>query len=157
MIASALVGLALCAALVLTLRMRTAGDDAPPILAFVLLAAALGRAVEVSSRPSVIHATPARGYLDVVWEVLVSMVFGVALYVMLQAQVLQGSLFPAFSATDWPYGDMLSFMNEVKPVTNADAAKAVFWSFIAGFSAKFAPSLLHRASNDGEADGSASG
>ena len=63
---------------------------------------------------------------------------------------MQGSLFPVFAASDAIYTNMVDFMKNVKPVSNLDTGKAIFWSFIAGYSAKFAPRLLHRATDDVE-------
>ena len=123
---------------------RSPTDRAPPIILFVLLAAAIGRGVDLASQAL---ATPAlmttrSQYLDLGWNLLASMVFAVVIYLMFQGGIIEGALFPRFDANEVGYDDMLDYMNAVKPKTNSDTAKVLFWSFITGYSAKFVPNLL---------------
>jgi hypothetical protein len=130
-------------------------DRAPSIILFVLLSAAVGRGVDVASQISMRPAEPgARApYLDVVWNLLASMVFAVIIYLMFQGRIIQGALFPQFTADKNDYENMLKYMSDVKPATNGDVAKALFWSFVTGYSAKFVPNLLLNVTSRTAADG----
>ncbi len=124
--------------------------NAPPILLFVLLAALLGRGIEITSRhpPAVADAHDLKAYVDLAWELLVSMIFALVIYLMFQGRILQGSLFPQFSSAGDKYTNMYDYMRNMRPATNVDTAKALFWAFVAGYSAKFVPRLLSGVSKD---------
>lgn len=57
--------------------------------------------------------------------------------------VLGGELFPAFTTAE-KYEGVQAFFLSAKPATNADAAKAVFWGFVAGFSERFVPNVIDK-------------
>jgi hypothetical protein len=57
--------------------------------------------------------------------------------------VLGGELFPEFD-TAGGYTDIQDLLTGAKPKTNADAAKAIFWGFVAGFSEKFVPNVIDK-------------
>src|SRR5262245_43246346 len=127
----------------------------PSIILFVLLSAAVGRGVDVASQ---ISARPAESsvfssFFDLAWNLLASMVFAVIIYLMFQGRIIQGALFPQFSAEKNDYETMLKCMSDVKPATNGDVAKALFWSFVTGYSAKFVPNLLLNVTSKSAADG----
>src|SRR5262245_29082306 len=88
----------LCALTLLVALVWVAGtwDGKPPIILFILLAAALGRGVQVSMR-KVELAEPILNPLgDVLFELLVAMLFGAVIYLMFQGNILSGELFPSF-------------------------------------------------------------
>jgi hypothetical protein len=144
----------LCALTLLVTLVWVAGtwDGSPPIILFILLAAALGRGVQVSTRKAESLAEPILNPLgDILWELLVAMLFGAVIYLMFQGNILSGELFPSFRSATQRYDNMLEYMQRVKPSTNADTAKALFWAFIAGYSTRFVPGLL-RAKGGDDAD-----
>lgn len=127
----------------------------PSIILFVLLSAAVGRGVDVASQISNRdpQSSALSSFFDLAWNLLASMVFAVIIYLMFQGRIIQGALFPQFIADKNDYENMLKYMSDVKPATNGDVAKALFWSFVTGYSAKFVPNLLLNVTSKSAADG----
>jgi hypothetical protein len=72
-------------------------------------------------------------------------VFGVIIYILFITNLVNGSYFPNIS----PIGDtifvnlsMFDYFDKVTPYTYIDSAKAIIWSFMAGFSEKLVPNML---------------
>jgi hypothetical protein len=82
---------------------------------------------------------------------LVGAIGAVVLYLVFASGLLKGDLFPLFelSAVNARDGSFRNFVANWQPRLPADYAKALVWSFIAGFSERFVPDLLERfASNE---------
>ena len=77
---------------------------------------------------------------------LVGTIAGVALYLIFASGLVRGDLFPQFhlSPVSPRPDDFQNFVTNWQPVAPADYAKALVWSFIAGFSERFVPDLLER-------------
>ena len=58
--------------------------------------------------------------------------------------MISGESFPKFSGTDLIYRDMATWALDVDPETNADMAKILLWSFVAGYSEKLVPSMVSK-------------
>jgi hypothetical protein len=56
--------------------------------------------------------------------------------------VISGELFPKFDGTNWSYRDMVRWALDIDPKTNADMAKMLIWSFVAGYSEKVVPNMV---------------
>jgi len=69
--------------------------------------------------------------------------FAALLYCVFLAGILQGEFFPAFGCADQEFLDYASF-STCNPATNADAAMALVWGFVAGFAERFVPNVLDR-------------
>ena len=69
--------------------------------------------------------------------------FAALLYSIFLAGILQGEFFPAFECAGEPFTDYAAF-STCNPTTNADAAMALVWGFIAGFGERFVPNVLDR-------------
>ena len=88
-------------------------------------------------------------------------IFSLVLYLGFLSSIVEGPLFPhfagpAFSQPIPSTQDVAAFFDRTYPAAGSDLAKLLFWSFIAGFSARFVPQILDRAqtrdakgSNDG--------
>jgi hypothetical protein len=72
-------------------------------------------------------------------------VFGVIFYLTLLSGVVQGDLFPSFEGLNDEYSSLFDMFHNTTPSENHDAAKAVFWGFLAGFSERFVPNILDKA------------
>ena len=70
-------------------------------------------------------------------------VFAVLLYNVFMAGLVQGEVFPAFACGADAFTDYRAF-SSCNPATNADAAMAIVWGFIAGFAERFVPNVLDR-------------
>lgn len=57
--------------------------------------------------------------------------------------MLQGPMFPAFIGSGANYANLGSVF-QITPATSLDAAKALLWAFVAGFSEKLIPNILDR-------------
>lgn len=87
---------------------------------------------------------------------IVAGLLGWICYAFFLTEMLQGPLFPNFTGKDIKYTDLSSvFM--IKPDQSLDAAKALLWAFVAGFSEKLIPNILDKlalqaenASSDGQ-------
>lgn len=87
----------------------------------------------------------------VIYSMIPSLVGGiaaVALYLIFAARLIEGGLFPSFAADQTPASPALDefkdFVANWQPRSNPDYAKALVWSFIAGFSERFVPDILER-------------
>lgn len=81
-------------------------------------------------------------------------IFALVLYVLFLSGLIEGHLFPHFYIPD--FGDKPStdnikaFLTETYPSQGSDLAKLIFWSFVAGFSERFVPQVIHRVVNTGD-------
>lgn len=77
---------------------------------------------------------------------LVSGALGFVCYGLLMtgvpASVLQAELLPAFACLGDPFTGIVEMMECVRPVSNADGAKALFWAFVGGFFEYLVPNIL---------------
>ena len=69
-------------------------------------------------------------------------ILGFVAYGLFLSGLIQGSLFPEFKNTSEPYGGLGALLLGLAPKTNIDAAKAILWGFIAGFSERFVPNII---------------
>lgn len=138
-----------------TYRQATSGvEDGPgPIAVFVGLAAILGSAINQPFRDDNADGSsePSHPALYFLWKCAVAMAFAFLLYLVFMGGLLSGGLFPEFPSRTNPFGSIDGFVLEVKPGSNADFAKLLVWSFVAGFSEKFVPNLI--AKLEGQASG----
>lgn len=77
--------------------------------------------------------------------------FATLLYRIFLAGILQGEFFPAFACADQPFTDYGAF-STCNPATNADAAMALVWGFVARFAELFVPNVLDRLLGRPDAD-----
>jgi hypothetical protein len=77
---------------------------------------------------------------------LVGAIGAVVLYMIFASGLVKGDLFPAFemSPVDQKQDAFQNFIANWQPSGPIDYAKALVWSFIAGFSERFVPDLLDR-------------
>jgi hypothetical protein len=97
------------------------------------------------------RAVPVRLAVAQTWlSPIIGGTFAALLYCVFLAGLLQGEFFPGFACGDAPFTDYSTF-STCNPTTNADAAMALVWGFVAGFAERFVPNVLDRFI--GEADG----
>ena len=63
------------------------------------------------------------------------------------AEIVTGTLFPDFKNSEGAYTGVRDFLTSLSPNTNVDAAKALVWAFIAGFSERLVPNVLDTLGN----------
>ena len=72
-------------------------------------------------------------------------VFAIVLYLIFMSGLVNGALFPAFQSADQKsFTTFRDFAALSMPATNADMAKAIVWSFIAGFSEGLVPNFISK-------------
>lgn len=77
-------------------------------------------------------------------------VFAIVLYGIFMSGLVQGALFPAFQETGAAFDLYPRFTELVRPATHADMAKALVWSFVAGFSEGLVPNFISKLTKDAE-------
>lgn len=78
-----------------------------------------------------------------IWvSLFLSGILGFVAYGLFLSGLLQGALFPQFANLESNYGGLTDLLMQVAPKSNLDAAKALFWAFVAGFSERFVPNVL---------------
>lgn len=144
----------------LFLTLRHDPDWGGPALAiFLMTAGALGGALDLTIRANELITGHRKWDLivNVVWKILASMIFAILVYITFAAELIQGSLFPMFTTSKEGYTNMRGLMDTLKPATQCDAAKAIVWAFIAGYSERFVPTILgglQKSGNSGPDQGS---
>jgi hypothetical protein len=77
-------------------------------------------------------------------------VFAIILYGIFMSGLVEGSLFPKFQSVDESFNTFRSFADLTMPGTNSDMAKALVWSFIAGFSEGLVPNFISKITKDAD-------
>lgn len=80
---------------------------------------------------------------------IIGALFAFVLYGVFASGLLQGALFPNFTDSE-PFKNLVEFAKTVIPATNADAAKAVFWAFVAGFAEGFVPNFIDKVAKEAD-------
>ncbi len=122
----------------------TARGDIPLTLAIFLIGAGGG---VISTYFRLKNIAPEHLETNAILQIYVSPVvaglLGWVSYAFFLTGMLQGPLFPAFTGADAAYTDLGSIFH-ITPATSLDAAKALLWAFVAGFSEKLIPNILDR-------------
>lgn len=143
----------ICVASMGTLLLLSTAGRSVAITSLVFCAGTLGAVANNYKRFLQIPSSDARapGLLDsrlvtvqIYLSPLIGGVFAVVLYAVFMSGILGGVLFPSFPNVDEKYTDVTTFLTTTQPERNLDAAKALLWSFLAGFSEKFVPNILDK-------------
>jgi energy-converting hydrogenase Eha subunit C len=120
------------------------GADVPLTLAIFLTGAGGG---VISTYFRLKDVAPSRVTTNAIIQIyitpIVAGLLGWICYAFFLTGMLQGSLFPEFTGTDQPYANFGSIF-DINPKTTIDAAKALLWAFVAGFSEKLIPNILDK-------------
>lgn len=76
-------------------------------------------------------------------------IFALVLMVMFIGNIIQGNLFPDYK--EFKISDVDTFktwLTSAYPLSGADVAKLLFWSFVAGFSERFVPQIIRRTAEE---------
>ena len=75
-------------------------------------------------------------------------IFSLVLMFMFIGNIIQGSLFPEYPDIEIKtISDFYYWVKNGHPVSGEDVSKLLFWSFIAGFSERFVPQVIMKATN----------
>ena len=85
-----------------------------------------------------------RAIVQVYVSPVVAGIFAWVLYGLFVTEIIKGPLFPEFRGTASEYDSVKQVFTEVMPVRTLDAAKALLWAFVAGFSEKMVPNILDK-------------
>ncbi len=102
------------------------------------------RLSKIASRAKALETDLTRPNITLqIWvSLFLSGILGFVAYGLFLSGMLQGELFPRFNGLDGEYKDLTQLLRMVLPKTNLDAAKALIWAFVAGFSERFVPNVL---------------
>lgn len=93
-----------------------------------------------------------RAIVQVYVSPIVAGILAWVLYGLFVTEIIKGPLFPEFRGTTSEYHSVRQVFTEVGPIQTLDAAKALLWAFVAGFSEKMVPNILDKlAKKDAEA------
>ncbi len=102
-------------------------------------------ALQADDNPTSRPLTSTVHILQLYASLVVSGVLGFVCYGLFLSGLLEGDLFPTFNGfRDTAFSSMADFLGSIKPEHNHDAAKAIAWSFVAGYSEKFIPNVLDK-------------
>jgi hypothetical protein len=122
----------------------TSGADVPLTLAIFLTGAGGG---VISTYFRLKDVAPTRVTTNAIIQIyitpIVAGLLGWICYAFFLTGMLQGSLFPVFTGADEHYANFGSIFS-ITPKTAIDAAKALLWAFVAGFSEKLIPNILDK-------------
>lgn len=144
----------------------------PPLIIFVVVATSLWGSVEGTAFPLTLaifitgagggvintyfrlkNVAPVDVNINAILQVYITPIIagllGWICYAFFLTEMLKGPLFPDFTGKNLPYTDLSSVFTIV-PLTTLDAAKALLWSFVAGFSEKMIPNILDKLAAQGE-------
>jgi hypothetical protein len=122
------------------------------LVVYVFGAGLIGGFVSIQQRLPAIQLAEirelSRSWLSILLIPVNGGVFALVLMLMFIAGLLEGALFPKYTAVPIDHGDLLnSFANWLAytfPEQGRDLAKLFFWSFVAGFSERFVPQIIRR-------------
>jgi hypothetical protein len=119
------------------------GETFPKVY-FVIAASILGSLVNQPFRSdeNKESRSPSLLILYLAWKCVVAVIFAIIVNLIFISGVVSGELFPQFARTDYNYVSMSKWALDIDPKTNADLAKMLIWSFVAGFSEKLVPNLV---------------
>lgn len=79
-------------------------------------------------------------------------VFASVLYGIFMAGLINGPLFPTFQGSELEFTSFKDFAIKSMPSSNADMARAIVWSFIAGFCEGFVPNFISKLTKESEVE-----
>lgn len=91
----------------------------------------------------------ANAILQIYISPIIAGLLGWICYAFFITDMLSGPLFPEFVNKDHDYQGLRSVF-EIQPKHTLDAAKALLWAFIAGFSEKMIPNILDKLAHQAE-------
>jgi uncharacterized protein (DUF2062 family) len=91
-----------------------------------------------------------RGWKFVLLPAMAGSVFAFLLFLVFASKLLEGVIFPGFKGLATKDLTSASITNVLPTVMDADFAKLLVWSFIAGFAERFVPDTLSRIIDRGE-------
>ena len=150
--------LAIIASAVVSVVVFVAYTEQLGSLVFALLIGAAGAAVSIARRVESLSEKEAHAIETSWWPLVVPCLVGIAMggmiYFLFMASILAGdgekglftsNLFPKFTKVESPEGRLLNLKDvlSVRPAGIIDFGKLLVWCFLAGFSERLVPNVLH--------------
>lgn len=129
------------------------GSTKVPLTLAIFLMGAAGGVISTYFRIKNIAPTEAQAnaILQIYITPIVAGLLGWICYAFFLTEMLQGPLFPNFTGQEAVYNGLDSVF-KIVPEKTLDAAKALLWAFIAGFSEKLIPNILDKLAQQAETE-----
>ncbi len=80
---------------------------------------------------------------------VIGALFAFVLNLAFMAELVQSAMFPDYETAD-KYKNFVQFAESTLPLQNVDVAKAIFWSFVAGFAEQFVPNFIDKVAKESD-------
>lgn len=122
------------------------------LVAYVFLAGLVGGFVSIQQRLPTIELNDLRelssSWLTILLIPINGGIFAIVLMLLFLSGILEGAMFPKYIHAPIDQKNLIeSFTNWLTatfPQSGPDIAKLLFWSFVAGFSERFVPQIIHK-------------
>jgi hypothetical protein len=79
---------------------------------------------------------------------LIGGILALLLWTTFFSGLIQGTFFPAIEGTKGEYQNFQDLLVNTHPASYADAAKGMFWAFVAGYSERFVTNIIDKLAED---------
>ena len=129
--------------------------DRTYLVAYVFLTGLIGGFVSMQQRLPSIHLNElielSKSWLSILLIPINGGIFSIVLLLIFLSGIIEGSMFPKFTQLSIDRSDLVgsftSWLRTTFPTEGTDIAKLLFWSFVAGFSERFVPQIIRKATH----------
>ena len=127
------------------------------LVIYVFVAGLIGGFVSIQQRLPAIGLSELRelssSWISILLIPINGGIFAIVLMLMFLSKIIQGAMFPTFfpitieSDLDKVVESFWNWFTKSCPESGPDIAKLLFWSFVAGFSERFVPQIIRKATD----------
>ena len=122
------------------------------LVTFVFFSGLIGGFVSIQQRLPAIELSELRqlssSWISILLIPINGGIFAIVLMIMFLSGIVEGAMFPRFSYViidqEHVGSSFRAWLTTTFPISGADIAKIIFWSFVAGFSERFVPQIIRK-------------